>query len=164
MGYQISVVSHSPDEMADWGRKLGALLETGDVVALVGELGAGKTTLAQGIARGMGVPEDSYIASPTFTLINEYRGRFPLYHLDVYRIDDPSDCAILGLEEYLCGAGVALVEWADKIATLLPNDHLVVRLAYLDETVRRALVCATGDRSEALLRSLEKMLPGREGP
>jgi len=163
MGCQISVVSHSPEETADWGRKLGTLLEAGDVVALIGELGAGKTTLAQGIARGMGVPEDGYIASPTFTLINEYRGRVPLYHLDFYRIDDPSDCASLGLEEYLCGAGVALIEWADKIAPLLPGDHLVVRLAYLDETTRRALLCATGDRAAILLRALEKMLPGREG-
>jgi len=164
MGCQISVVSHSPEETAGWGRQLGTLLDAGDVVALVGELGAGKTTLAQGIARGLGVPEESYIASPTFTLINEYRGRVPLYHLDFYRIEDPSECACLGMEEYLFGAGVALIEWADKMASLLPGDHLVVRLAYLDETTRGALVCATGDRSASLLRTLETMLQGREGP
>ncbi len=163
MGCQISVVSHSPDETAAWGRKLGALLEAGDVVALIGELGAGKTALAQGIARGLGVPEDSYIASPTFTLINEYQGRVPLYHLDFYRIDDPFDCASLGLEEYLGGAGVALIEWADKIAVLLPGDHLRVMLAYLDETTRRAVLCATGDRATALVRALEKVLPGMDG-
>lgn len=163
MGCQISVVSHSPDGTAAWGRKLGTLLEAGDVVALIGELGAGKTALAQGIARGLGVPEDSYIASPTFTLINEYQGRVPLYHLDFYRIDHPSDCASLGLEEYLGGAGVALIEWADKIAVLLPGDHLLVRLGYLDETTRRAVLCATGERTAALLRALEKMLPGMDG-
>lgn len=163
MGCQISIVSHSPDETAAWGRKLGTLLEAGDVVALIGELGAGKTTLAQGIARGAGIPEESYIASPTFTLINEYRGRVPLYHLDFYRIEGPSDCAGLGLEEYLGGAGVALIEWADKHEALLPRDRLTVRLAYLDETTRRAAVSATGDRSARLVRALQKMLPGIEG-
>jgi tRNA threonylcarbamoyladenosine biosynthesis protein TsaE len=161
---QISAVSHSPEETADWGRKLGRLLRAGDVVALIGELGAGKTALAQGIARGLGVPEETYIASPTFTLINEYRGRIPLYHLDFYRLDDPSDCANLGLEEYLGGAGVALIEWADKMAALLPGDHLAIRLAYRDETTRQALVCASGDRSAQLLRVFETILPGREVP
>ena len=157
MECQISVVSHSPEETAGWGRKLGRLLEAGDVVALIGELGAGKTALAQGIARGLGVPQDTYIASPTFTLINEYRGRVPLYHLDFYRIDHPSECVQLGLEDYLGGAGVALIEWADKIASLLPGDHLAIRLAHMDDTTRRALLCATGDRSAALLRALEKV-------
>jgi tRNA threonylcarbamoyladenosine biosynthesis protein TsaE len=163
MGCQISRVSHSPEETADWGRKLGTLLEAGDVVALIGELGAGKTVVAQGIARGLGVPEETCIASPTFTLINEYRGRVPLYHLDFYRLDDHSDCANLGLEEYLGGEGVVLIEWADKIAALLPGDHLAIRLAYRDETTRRALVCASGDRSAQLLQELEKRLPGLEG-
>lgn len=158
----MSMVSHSPEETADWGRKLGGLLGAGDVVALIGELGAGKTALAQGILRGLGVPDETYIASPTFTLINEYRGRVPLYHLDFYRLDHPSDCANLGLEEYLGGAGVALVEWADKMAALLPGDHLAIRLAYRDETTRQALVCASGARSTLLLRAFETLLTGRE--
>jgi tRNA threonylcarbamoyladenosine biosynthesis protein TsaE len=156
------MISHSPEETADWGRKLGSLLGAGDAVALIGELGAGKTALAQGILRGLGVPEETYIASPTFTLINEYRGRVPLYHLDFYRLDHPSECANLGLEECLGGAGVALIEWADKMPALLPGDHLAIRLAYLDETTRRVLVCASGDRSTLLLRSFESMLPGME--
>lgn len=160
MGCQISIVSHSPEETADWGRKLGGLLGAGDVVALIGELGAGKTALAQGILRGLGVPEETYIASPTFTLINEYRGRIPLYHLDFYRLDHPSDCANLGLEECLGGAGVALVEWADKMPALLPGDHLAIRLAYRDETTRRVLVSASGDRSVLLMRAFETLLPG----
>jgi tRNA threonylcarbamoyladenosine biosynthesis protein TsaE len=155
------MVSHSPEETADWGRKLGSLLGAGEVVALIGELGAGKTAFAQGILRGLGVAEETYIASPTFTLINEYRGRVPLYHLDFYRLDHPSDCANLGLEEYLGGAGVALIEWADKMPALLPGDHLAIRLAYLDETTRQVLVCASGDRSALLLRALETLLPGR---
>lgn len=161
MGCQISMVSHSPEETADWGRKLGSLLGAGDAVALIGELGAGKTALAQGILRGLGVPEETYIASPTFTLINEYRGRVPLYHLDFYRLDHPSDCANLGLEEYLGGAGVALIEWADKMPALLPGDHLAIRLAYLDETTRQVLVSASGDRSALLLQAFETLLPGR---
>jgi tRNA threonylcarbamoyladenosine biosynthesis protein TsaE len=155
------MVSHSPEETADWGRKLGSLLGAGDAVALIGELGAGKTALAQGILRGLGVPEETYIASPTFTLINEYRGRVPLYHLDFYRLDHPSDCASLGLEEYLGGAGVALIEWADKMPALLPGDHLAIRLAYLDETTRQVLVSASGDRSALLLQAFETLLPGR---
>ena len=129
MGCQISSVSHSPDETTAWGRKLGTLLEAGDVVALIGELGAGKTTLAQGIARGLGVPEQCYISSPTFTLINEYQGRVPFYHLDFYRIDTHSDCENLGLEEYLFGAGVALIEWADKIPVdWFPSGYDVLQI------------------------------------
>jgi len=134
------------------------LLEAGDVVALIGELGAGKTTMAQGIARGLGVGERCTIASPTFTLINEYQGRVPLYHLDFYRIDNPADCANLGLEEYLYGEGVALIEWADKMGSLLPSDYLLVKLAYVDDQVRRVEIRGMGDRPARVAQALERVL------
>jgi len=158
MGCQLSVSSHSPEQTAAWGRKLGSLLKAGDVVALIGELGAGKTTLAQGIARGLGVGEHCAVASPTFTLINEYQGRVPLYHLDFYRIDSPGDCINLGLEEYLYGEGVALVEWADKMGTLLPLHYLLVKLFYVDDQVRQVEITGKGDRAAALVQALETMV------
>lgn len=158
MGYQCSIVSHSPEQTVKWGKQLGELLEAGDVVALVGELGAGKTTLARGIARGLGVDEHSPVVSPTFTLINEYQGRIPLYHLDFYRLDCPGDCASLGLEEYFCGEGVALIEWADKMETLLPDGYLLVKLAHVDDQVRQLEISGRGDRALRVVGELSKMI------
>src|SRR5690349_18024868 len=100
------------------GRLLGAQLKPGDVVALIGDLGAGKTTLTQAIAEGMGITSD--VSSPTFALIHEYPGTVPLFHIDPYRLDRAEDLAELGFEEYLQRGGVIVVEWADKVADLLP--------------------------------------------
>jgi len=116
----------SPAETAAAGEKLGGLLEPGDVVCLTGALGAGKTCFAQGVARGLGVTET--VNSPTFTLINEYRGRLPFYHMDVFRLSAPGEMADLGYEEYFYGEGVALVEWADRITPFLPQKRLDVLL------------------------------------
>ena len=120
-------------ELTEYGKKLGQELIAGSVVALVGELGAGKTTLAKGIARGLGVTDE--ITSPTFTIINEYTsGRLPLYHYDVYRLGD-GDAAYdgmeeLGYKEHFFGDGVTVVEWADIIEDLLPGDAVRIELAY----------------------------------
>ncbi len=116
----------SSEEMRRLGEALGALLGPGDVVGLIGELGAGKTVLAQGVALGLGVR--ARVTSPTFTIIHEHRGRVPFYHVDVYRLGAPSDTEGLGLEEYLSGDGVAAVEWADKIEALLPPERLDVEI------------------------------------
>ena len=118
-----------------FGRKLAARLRAGDVVALTGELGAGKTCLSQGIAAGLGVR--TAVTSPTFTLINEHRGRLPLYHMDLYRLDSPVQALAIGIEEYLDGDGVTLIEWAEKITDLLPPRTIHIRLKILSNGSRQ---------------------------
>src|SRR6188474_3546299 len=106
------------------GRRLGALLFPGAVVALVGQLGAGKTHFARAIAEGLGVKNPAAVNSPTFTLIHEYPARLPIYHFDAYRLAGAREFADLGVEEYFHGDGVCLVEWADRVAITLPPEHL----------------------------------------
>ncbi|KMP11300.1 ATP-binding protein [Candidatus Nitromaritima sp. SCGC AAA799-C22] len=117
------VITHSPEETLVLGERLGHWLETGDIVLLFGDLGSGKTTLTQGICRGLGLPENEYIRSPSFTLINEYAGTAPIYHIDLYRLDSAMEVEALGLEEILFGKGVCVVEWAEKLSpSFSPKD------------------------------------------
>lgn len=152
---QLVLSSKSPEQTLYWGKCLGRLLEGGDVVALVGELGAGKTTLAQGISNGLGVSDECYVTSPTFTIINEYMGRVPVYHLDFYRIDSLSEVENMGLEEYFQGKGVALVEWAEKIEPFLPGNYLMVFLEYVDYSVRKISMKGMGKRYREVLKEIE---------
>jgi tRNA threonylcarbamoyladenosine biosynthesis protein TsaE len=136
-GVHLTLISSDPAETFRIGRILGETLTEGAIVALIGELGAGKTSLTQGIARGMGVPEGYAITSPTFTLINEYPGRLNLVHLDVYRLSGSSDLLDLGYEEYFFGNNVTVIEWAEKIQDVLPEKSLFITLTYIDHTRRR---------------------------
>jgi len=112
-----------------FGKELAEKLKPGDVVALTGDLGAGKTTLTKYIAEGLGITE--VVTSPTFTIVQEYTGgRLPLYHFDVYRIDDPEEMDELGYEEYFFGSGVCVVEWADRIPELIPENGIWIRIEY----------------------------------
>ncbi len=124
---QERAVTHSTDETLELARAVGELLRPGDVVSLVGELGAGKTVFARGVARALGVTE--LVVSPTFTIVREYAGRVPLVHVDVYRIDAVQELHDLGFEEVVRDDAVTLVEWGDRIDGLLPGDRLDVRLA-----------------------------------
>jgi len=155
MDPQLVLSSKSPEHTLSLGKCLGELLKRGDVVSLIGDLGAGKTTLTQGISDGLGVSEKCYVTSPTFTIINEYMGRVPVYHLDFYRIDSPSEVEDLGLEEYFQSKGVALVEWANKIKPFLPEDCLMVFLEHVDYTVRKISMQGTGKRYREVLREIE---------
>lgn len=121
------VVTRSTDETLELARAVAELLRPGDVVSLVGELGAGKTVFARGVARALGVTE--LVVSPTFTIVREYEGRVPLVHVDVYRIDAVQELHDLGFEEVVRDDAVTLVEWGDRIDGLLPGDRLDVRLA-----------------------------------
>ena len=130
------MISGDPTKTFHIGRILGEALTAGDIVALTGELGAGKTCLTQGIARGLGVPEVYQITSPTFTLVNEYPGRLNLIHLDVYRLSSSRDLQDLGYEEFFFGKGVTVIEWAEKIRDIIPEKSLSVTMAYLDQNQR----------------------------
>jgi tRNA threonylcarbamoyladenosine biosynthesis protein TsaE len=132
------VTSPSPEETEGLGARLAATLGPGDVVALTGELGAGKTCFVQGIVRGLGVSGGA--TSPTFVLVNHYRGRMPVYHVDAYRIGGLSDLLDLGLEEMLDGDGVTVIEWADRLEPLLPARAVRVSIAGLGEEPRRIVV------------------------
>ena len=132
-------ISHSVGETQKFGAKLAAILQPGDVVALEGELGAGKTCFIQGLARGLGVRE-KYVASPSFVLIREYKGRFPFYHVDLYRLTPGMEVAGLGLDEYLEGEGVTAIEWAEKAQRLLPPHSIRIMMKFLNETERKIIV------------------------
>ena len=153
---EVTLRSASANRTQRLGALLSALLQPGDVVLLEGPLGAGKTALTQGIGAGLGVRET--INSPTFTLLKEYEGRLPLYHFDLYRIEDPEELFALGFEDYFGGEGVCVVEWADRgvaadDATLWPANWLRIVIS-ADGATKRALTCsAAGVRGEALLRA-----------
>ena len=144
----------SPEQTQSLAEQLGRLLQPGDVVALVGELGSGKTLFSQGLARGLEVPETFYIASPTFAIINEYPGRIPFYHLDLYRVSGRADFAELGLEEILFGQGAVAIEWAERLGGDVPAERLEVRLSFLGEVQRNIAFSAFGDRLEKRLATL----------
>ena len=131
----MNVVSRSAQQTQALGERLGARLGRGDVVACIGPLGAGKTCFLQGLARGLGVMTD--VTSPTFVLVNQYRGRLPVYHVDAYRTGSLSELVDLGLEEMLHGEGVTVVEWADKLLPLLPPRTVTVTIAGLGDEPRQ---------------------------
>lgn len=132
------LTTNSSDETFALGCRLGKILTAGMVVALNGQLGAGKTLFAQGIARGIGVREA--VSSPTFTLIQEYQGRFPLYHFDFYRLDRPEELENLGYEEYIYGEGVCVIEWAEKFSFMLPQELLEVCLKITQNNPQKRLL------------------------
>lgn len=129
---------------------LGEVLPAGSLIVLVGELGAGKTCLAQGIIKGLGAVE-AYIASPSYTLINEYQGRYPIYHFDFYRLSNLQQVEELGCEEYFFGQGVTIVEWGDKVRELLPRHYLELKLDKLAKDVVQVDFIPIGDEYRELV-------------
>ena len=148
--------SHSARETARIGSALGQYAEAGDVFLLSGELGAGKTCLTQGIAKGLDV--DEYVRSPTFVLVSVHQGRLTLYHIDIYRLDEVAEVVDLGLEEYLAGDGVSVIEWASKVLEVFPQPYMLVTLTYEGENERLIQLEAMGERYESLLAQVEKRL------
>lgn len=138
----------------EFGRRLGALLFPGAVIALVGQLGAGKTHLTRAVAEGLGVKNSAAVNSPTFVLIQEYVARLPIYHFDAYRLGGAREFAELGVDEYFRGDGVCLVEWADKVDATLPAEHLRIEIEIIDTDRRRFHLAASGGRYETLLQHL----------
>ncbi len=136
--------------------EIGSLLRAGDLLVINGELGAGKTYFAKGIAKGLDI--DDMVNSPTYTLINEYQGRLPFYHWDVYRLSDPEEIFELGSDEYFYGRGVTLIEWGERIAELLPEEYLQIDIERLQDDIsgeqRLLRITAKGSRYESLLKEL----------
>ena len=157
-GGALDFISHGAAQTQRLGARLGELLDAGSVVLLEGGLGAGKTVLAQGIAQGLGI--DDPVTSPTFTLIHEYAGRLPLYHVDLYRLAGDADAAAIGLEEYVYGDGVTVIEWPDRAGTLLPTDHLSVALRPIAETKRALRFTPRGARYGELVTRFKREVFG----
>ena len=156
----LKLVSHSPQETLDLGVRLGKLAEPGDIFLLSGNLGAGKTCLTQGIAWGLGSRE--YALSPTFVLMRELnKGRLPLYHIDLYRLDNIEEVSDLGLDDYFFGRGLCVIEWAEKGLSVLPASHLLIKIDYLSDTERGFEFIPRGKRYAKLLEQL-KPLPARD--
>ena len=145
----------SPSETIRIGKNIGSVLLPGDVVALVGELGTGKTQFIKGLAAGVGVGKPPYISSPSFTLINEYAGKVPFYHIDLFRLKSEKETEELGLEEYFQGGGITAIEWADKIPSLLPQEILWIHIRYAGEHTRSFEIIGKGKRYEELINKFE---------
>lgn len=133
----LTIESHSVDDTLRIGRAIGEALVGGEVIGLMGELGAGKTHLVKGIAAGLGVTDDRIVNSPTFVLVNEYAGRVPVYHLDAYRLADAGQLAALGFDEMCDSGGVVIVEWADRVREEMPDGAMGIMLASTGELDRR---------------------------
>ena len=156
-----SVLSRSPEDTHAIGRAIGAAATAGSIVLLMGWLGAGKTILTQGIAAGLGV--DAYTKSPSFVLVNEYDGRLPLFHMDLYRINDAQEAWDLGLDDYLSRGGVLAVEWADRAPSVFPNDRLEIRIEYVSDTERRLTLQALGPASAEIIEKAQCPDETRQG-
>ena len=150
-----AVITDSQRRTRDLGRKLAPLLEGGDIIGLSGELGTGKTCLVRGVAEGLGVGADAWIRSPTFTLINEYHGRLPIYHIDLYRVSGRGEQEGLNLREYLYGDGICIVEWFEYLVAEKPDEYLHVSLAHRGTNRRRLTFTTFGERYERILRILK---------
>ena len=128
--------THSPEETQAIGERIGQALKPGDVVALIGDLGAGKTCLTQGIARGVSIHPNQTVNSPSYILINEYTGKIPIYHIDLYRIRRREEILDLALDEYIEGNGICVIEWADRILDLLPENFIQIKIIWEDDFTR----------------------------
>jgi tRNA threonylcarbamoyladenosine biosynthesis protein TsaE len=152
-----SVITSSTEQTEEVGRILGAMLEPGDLVCLYGDLGAGKTHFSYGVALGLQV-SDQYVTSPTFTFVNEYEGRIPFYHIDLYRLNDPSELESIGFEEYVDSDGATVIEWADRAEAELPDEKLNVYLSDVSENSREIGFFAEGERYQKLLDDFRKRI------
>jgi tRNA threonylcarbamoyladenosine biosynthesis protein TsaE len=151
-----TIQSGSDEQTVNLGRVMGRLLKEGDVVALVGELGAGKTWFTKGIAQGLGIPPALVVTSPSFALVNEYEGEITLYHMDIYRLGNQGEFYSAGLEEYLYGNGVTVMEWADRWPEILPDYTIRVELKIVDDLCRNITLSGDHPRVKKVIESFKK--------
>lgn len=164
----LDLITHSPEQTRRLGMHLGKLVEPGDILLLWGQIGAGKTLLTQGMARGLGV--DDYVQSPTFTLAVEHDGKrsdgtpLTLYHIDLYRIDGPSDFDTFGYEDYLDDtAGVVVIEWPERLGTEIPEQYLLINIEYVADTKRKLTFYPRGERYTGRVSKLRREVYGAKG-
>jgi len=157
---QIQITTESLEETQLLGQKIGTSISAGTVICLTGDLGSGKTSFVQGLAMGLGVSDDYYITSPTYVLINEYPGRYPLFHVDLYRMEDPVDFEDIGLYEILRGKGVVVVEWADKLSKNFLAEYLAgylsIHFEILNDESRKLTISANALEVSALIERIAK--------
>jgi tRNA threonylcarbamoyladenosine biosynthesis protein TsaE len=153
-----AVISRSAEHTRRLGVRLGKLLQGGEIIGLVGELGTGKTCFVRGLTEGLEVSRKTWIRSPTFTLVNEYQGRFPIYHIDLYRIESTGELQELNLREYLYSNGVSLIEWFEYFPAGEIEDHLEVELAYGEGSKRQLTFFPHGARYEDLVKTLQQQV------
>ncbi|CEN85573.1 P-loop ATPases [[Clostridium] sordellii] len=149
----VKIYLENEEQTKDIGYKLGQLVTPKSVICLIGDLGAGKTTMTKSLAKALEV--DDYITSPTFTIVNEYEGRIPLYHFDVYRIGSSDEMYDIGFDEYIDGDGVCIIEWANLIEDILPNEYLYIEMNY-KETGREMILTPKGEKYEEIVKELTK--------
>ncbi len=153
--HMLDLISHSPEQTQRLGAWLASLAAPGDVYALHGDLGSGKTNFVKGLARGLGIKEA--VHSPTFILANEYRGgRLPLFHIDAYRVASAGEAIGFGLDDYLNERGVTAIEWAERILPALPPEHLQIEFSYISESKRGIVMQAHGAHYERLLQEFKQ--------
>jgi tRNA threonylcarbamoyladenosine biosynthesis protein TsaE len=153
--FAFATISHSTAQTRNWGKRLGRLLTGGEIIGLTGELGSGKTCFARGVAEGLDVGKEAWIRSPTFTLINEYDGRLPMYHIDLYRIGNARELEELNLREYLFSGGVSVVEWFEHLPAGEVDEWLQVDFEHSGQRERRLTFTACGKQYEELLQGLK---------
>jgi tRNA threonylcarbamoyladenosine biosynthesis protein TsaE len=150
-----TITTYSPEETIETASHIAKKLRQGDFIALVGELGTGKTMFVKGLARGLGVEDYLYVNSPSFVVLKEYHGKKDLYHFDVYRLDPASFCETLDYERYFYGDGVTVVEWADKIKDILPEDHLEIVIAHKGDTERQFEFRTKNSRMKKIIENIK---------
>lgn len=148
--------TNGPEETRELGRRFGEIVDAGLIVLLNGDLGAGKTCFAQGVAKGLGVADDAPVTSPTYTLLNIHQGRLPLYHFDLYRLSQVDDLTDLGYDEFAEGDGMTLVEWADRMTDAL-SASITIFIDHLDEEQRQLRFEAFDSRGKNILKQLSKI-------
>ena len=151
----LTIITKSPEETKNLGKKVGKLAKLGDLLAFYGELGAGKTCFIQGISRGLKVKD--YVTSPTFTIINEYQGKIPIFHFDLFRLNNAEEILELSYQEYFYGEGLTVIEWAEKIEQFLPKEHLKIDIKFKDRYQRTISFIPQGDRFNNFLEELSRI-------
>lgn len=152
-GDNLKFITKNTEETYKLGIDISGMLKVGDVINLNGDLGAGKTYFTKGIAKGLGI--DEYITSPTFTIVNEYEGRIPLYHFDVYRINDIREMYEIGFDEYIYGHGISVIEWGDIISDIIPDYAIKINIRSTDENTREIEIDDKG-RLKGFEKSIDK--------
>jgi len=150
----LTIITKSSEETKNLGKEIGKLAKPGDLLAFYGELGAGKTCFIQGISQELKVKD--YVTSPSFTIVNEYQGKIPIYHFDLFRLN-AEEILELGYEEYFYGKGLAVIEWAEKIEQLLPKEHLKIDIKFKDRYQRTISFISQGDRFNNFLEELNRI-------